>query len=284
MDGEAELGPTVGEWLSHAAMALQVSGIDSARRDAHAILGAATGYRTGDLLLHRDDPLPDRDRSVADELLDRRASGMPLAYAIERQDFYQLRLFVNAHVLIPRPDTETLVDAALAKLADGPFRVLDIGTGSGAIALALGFERPQWEIHASDVSPEALEVAKVNAEEHEVGVHFHLADIWPPIDARFDLIVSNPPYIGDGEAVGEGVREFEPHLALFSGPTGLEFYERIVPDSRVRLADGGWLMFEVGHTQADAVAALMSAHGFADVAKIRDLAGIERVVIGRLSN
>ena len=281
MDGEAEVGQSFGEWLSHATLALQVSGIESARRDAQAILSEATGLKLAGLLLQRDSVLTPEDRLVADELLDRRASGMPLAYAIERQDFYQLRLFVDENVLIPRPDTETLVDAALEKGGKDLIRVLDIGTGSGAIAIALAYERPGWTVLATDVSPKALEIAALNAEENDVSVEFFQADIWPPLEDSFDLIVSNPPYIADDEEVGEGVREYEPHLALFSGPTGLEFYERIIPESLTRLAIGGWLMFEVGYTQAEAVERLMVSAGYVDTARIRDLGGIERVVIGR---
>ena len=227
-----------------------------------------------------------------DAALARRATGVPAQYITGHQEFWGLDLIVSPAVLIPRPETEHVVEAVL-ELAkpDGRgrpsphgLRIVDVGTGSGAIALALATELPSAEIYATDISPEAMEVARANAARLELTsrIEFHLADLLsglPP--GSFDFVVSNPPYVGDSEeeSVQLEVRKFEPRNAVFAGPTGVEVIERLIPQAREALAPGGWLVFEISGTIADRVRHLLSS--WVEVAIRNDLQGIARVAIAR---
>ena len=183
-------------------------------------------------------------------------------------------------VLIPRPETEHLVEKALA-LAKGfaSPRILDIGTGSGAIAVTMACELPAAQVVAVDLSPAALEIAKQNAARLQAQITFREGDLLDGIEDRFDLVLSNPPYIPDGDRAGLAVevREHEPEMALFAGADGLEIYRRLIPQAWQRLQPGGWLVMEIGWAQAEAIRALLTAAGFVQVSFVADLAGIERV-------
>jgi release factor glutamine methyltransferase len=235
--------------------------------------------------------IPDETQRY-DDALARRATGVPAQYITGHQEFWGLDLIVSPAVLIPRPETEHVVEAVLelAK-ADGRGRpsphdlsIVDVGTGSGAIALALAKELPTAEIHATDISSEALEVARANAARHELAsrIGFHLTDLLnglPP--ALFDIVVSNPPYVGDSEeeSVQLEVRKFEPRNAVFAGPTGLEVIERLILEAHGALGPGGWLVFEISGTIADRVRGLLASW---DEVEIRnDLQEIARVAIAR---
>jgi release factor glutamine methyltransferase len=237
------------------------------------------------LVAHASDPLPRDAAQAFFALAKRRRDGEPVAYLTGRREFWGLDLAVTPAVLIPRPETETLVEVALARLpvARG-VRVLDLGTGSGAIALALARERPQAEVVATDVSPEALDVARGNAARLAIGNVAFLQSDWyagmPP--DRFDAIVANPPYIAQGDPhLRDGDLRFEPRGALASGVTGLSALVAIVAGARDRLAPGGFLAVEHGFDQGDAVRGLFEASGFVAVEASRDLAGIWRVVTGQ---
>ncbi|HSV18308.1 MAG TPA: peptide chain release factor N(5)-glutamine methyltransferase [Casimicrobiaceae bacterium] len=221
------------------------------------------------------------------ELAKRRRDGEPVAYLTGRREFWGLDLRINPAVLIPRPETETLVQAALTRLpADRAGRILDLGTGSGAIALALAHERPDAEVLAVDVSPAALDVAQANAQRLGLAhVRFAAADWYagvPSGAAPFDLIAANPPYVAQGDPhLREGDLRFEPPAALASGADGLAALRVIVGGARHHLAPGGWLLVEHGHDQAEAVRGLFRDAGFDPLAAWRDLAGIVRVAGGR---
>ena len=221
------------------------------------------------------------------ELAKRRRDGEPVAYLTGRREFWGLDLRINQAVLIPRPETETLVQAALTRLpADRAGRILDLGTGSGAIALALAHERPDAEVLAVDVSPAALDVAQANAQRLGLAhVRFAAADWYagvPSGAAPFDLIAANPPYVAQGDPhLREGDLRFEPPAALASGADGLAALRVIVGGARHHLAPGGWLLVEHGHDQAEAVRGLFRDAGFDPLAAWRDLAGIVRVAGGR---
>jgi len=237
---------------------------------------------------------PDEMRRY-DEALARRATGVPAQYITGHQEFWGLDLIVSPAVLIPRPETEHVVEAVL-ELAkpDGrgrpslhDLRIVDVGTGSGAIALALAKELATAEIHAIDISPEALEVARANAARHNLTarIEFHQADLldgFPP--ASFDFIVSNPPYVGESEedSVQLEVRKFEPRNAVFAGPTGLEVIERLIPQAQSVLRPGGWLVFEISGTIAEAVRRQLA--GWTEVRLTNDLQGIARVAAARKSS
>ena len=234
-----------------------------------------------------DDAL--RERYAA--LIDLRAARMPLAYIVGRREFYSLELEVSREVLIPRPETETVVAAALASIATRPASaVIDLGTGSGAIALAIAANAPRTHIVATDVSAGALAIAARNAARLGLTarVKFRRADCWMVIDGgdplgRFDLIVANPPYIRETEiaSLAPEIRDFEPRSALVGGPDGLDFYRRIAGDGRSHLTAGGALIVEIGQGQAIDVAAIFRAAGFGEIAVLNDLAGIQRVVQAR---
>ena len=275
-----------------AAKRLLAAGIDSPRLDAELLFACAAGVTREDLFaasIVSDDAL--RERYAA--LVELRASRMPLAYIVGRREFYSLEIEVSPEVLIPRPETETLVAAALELLASRPAAaVIDIGTGSGAIALAIAANAPRTRVVATDISAGALEIAARNA----VGLglasrlEFRRADCWQGLDdgeplGRFDLVVANPPYIREAEidSLAPEIREFEPRQALAGGPDGLDLYRRIAADAPRHLARQGVMIVEVGEGQAGDVAAIFSAAGFGEIAILKDLAGISRVVQARLS-
>ena len=243
------------------------------------------------LYAHPERELTAEDLARCDEALARRATGVPAQYITGHQEFWGLDFIVSPAVLIPRPETEQVVEAVLelAK-ADGrghQLRIVDVGTGSGAIALALAKELPTAEIHATEISPEALDVARANAARHELAsrIVFHETDLLNGLpSASFDIAVSNPPYVGESEedSVQLEVRKFEPRNAVFAGPTGVEVIERLIPQARAALAPEGWLVFEISGTIADRVRSLLLSW---DEVEIRnDLQGIARVAIARKAN
>ncbi len=264
--------------LGTALRQLQTGGLP--RLEAQMLLLHALGQppqARAWLLAHDDDALPADAATRLHALATRRLAGEPMAYLTGEKHFHGLRLQVDARVLDPRDDTETLVDWALALLpADAPRRVLDLGTGSGAIALAIAHARPQARVTAVDASADALTVARANAGQLGLAVTLHHGDWLAPVAGEvFDLIVSNPPYIAEGDAHLPALAH-EPRAALVSGADGLDDLRRIVATAPAHLAPGGWLLLEHGWDQAAAVRALLADAGFAQVQSRRDLAGIER--------
>ncbi|WEF31854.1 peptide chain release factor N(5)-glutamine methyltransferase [Pseudoduganella chitinolytica] len=237
--------------------------------------------RTG-LITHSERVLSGDEAARLSALLQRRLDGEPIAYIVGKREFYGLDFEVSPAVLIPRPETELLVELALERLPPQG-RVLDMGTGSGAIAVALAHTRPDAVVTALDVSPAALAVAQRNAAANDVTVQFLHSDWFSAVDAAtFDLIVSNPPYIASGDRhLAEGDLRFEPAGALTDHADGLSALRRIVDGAPARLAPGGWLLMEHGYDQSAAVQALLAAQGYTHVQSWHDLAGIARVTGGR---
>ena len=257
--------------------------------EAQVLLAHVLRVERAWLRAHETDPLPRAKATAFFALAQRRRNGEPVAYLTGFREFWGLALSVTPNVLIPRPETETLVEHALSRLpVDRDLRVLDLGTGSGAVALALARERPRATIVATDISEAALTVARANARRVGVfNVEFVLADWYahPALDpdaARFDAILSNPPYIGAGDPhLSQGDLRYEPIAALTSGADGLDALRTIVPGARGRLADGGFLAVEHGYDQAQALREMLAAVGFVDIEAMRDLTGTLRVALGR---
>ncbi len=232
------------------------------------------------LIAHADEAAgPEAEKAFA-ALVERRHRGEPIAYILGKREFYGLEFQVTRAVLIPRPETELLVDLALARIPEqAALRVLDLGTGSGAIAVALAKARPQARLTAVELDYAALSVARANAKQHAVSVRFFCGDWFGALQAeRFDLIVSNPPYVAAGDAHLElGDVRFEPQRALVGGADGLACIRAIVGKAGAHLNQGAWLLFEHGYDQAAACRALLEAEGYGEVQSWPDLAGILRV-------
>jgi release factor glutamine methyltransferase len=268
--------------VAQALAAATTLGIE--RLDAQLLLLHALGRGEDDrgwLLAHDTDEVPAGAQGDYVGSCERRAAGEPLAYIVGHKEFHGLDLQVDPRVLLPRPDTETLVDWAIgiAQGLESP-RVIDLGTGSGAVALAIRKSCPHATVHATDASPAALEVARANASRLALDLWFQQASWLDGVEGRFDLIVSNPPYIAEGDEHLAALRH-EPAMALVSGADGLDAIRTIVAQAPSCLAPGGWLLVEHGWDQAPRVRALLQAAGFTAVASRCDLAGIERCSGGR---
>lgn len=222
-----------------------------------------------------------------EQLLDQRLQGHPIAHLLSHRAFWTLELKVTPDVLIPRPDTETVIETLLNMFDDeSQLRVLDLGTGTGAIALALASERKQWEMHASDISDKALKVARENAARHQLDIHFYQGSWFEtiPAELRFDLLVSNPPYIRENDPhLAQGDVRFEPQLALTSGPDGLDAIRQLVREAPAHLAPGGMLMLEHAYDQAEDVTQLLDNTGFNQIKTSLDHGGNQRVTYAILA-
>ncbi|HEU5234348.1 MAG TPA: peptide chain release factor N(5)-glutamine methyltransferase [Terriglobales bacterium] len=273
--------------IKQATERLEASARGDARLDAETLLMHVLGRDRAYLYAHPDLELSCRELSGYNQLLERRASGEPLQYITRHQEFWGLDLLVTPAVLIPRPETEHSVEAALELLRDieSP-RIVDVGTGSGCIALALASELPTAKIGAVDISAEALEIARSNAQRLGFGdrIKFAQGDLlgnYLDLGRTYDMVISNPPYVGESEAekLQIEVRQHEPHCALFGGQQGLDIYGRLIPQARQVLKPGGWLVMEIGFSQEQQIHQLL--RDWHDVHSVPDLRGIPRVVIAR---
>ena len=276
---------TVGATLTRATQRLLAAGTSSgaAVLDVQLLLGHVLGVTRAQLLAHPERALEAAATARFLPLLQRRAAGEPLAYLIGRREFWSLELAVTDAVLVPRPETELLVERALALLPDGPANVADLGTGSGALALALASERRQWHLVATDVASGALEVARRNA--HALGlpdIEFRQGEWYAalPPGVRFDLLLSNPPYVAADDPALEALRH-EPRLALTPGGDGFAALRHLVRGAAAHLKRDGWLLLEHGATQARQLRAELVLNGFRHVRSHRDLAGHERATEGQ---
>lgn len=267
-------------------------GLHNPRLDAEVLAAHALATTRVQLYVQFDRPLTPAELATLRELVKRRQGGESVAYIVGKKEFFGLEMAVDARVLVPRPDTETLVDEALARLpkpaADAevtaPPRIVDVGTGSGAVAIALCKNRPGAAMFATDVSPDALAVARENAARHGCAITFVEGDLDAPLAALgpFHVIAANLPYIATGDLGGLPPEvKAEPALALDGGPDGLDLVRRLVAAAPSLLVPGGALVLEIGAGQAPATAALLQAAGFVDIRQRRDLGEIERVVSGQ---
>lgn len=281
---------TVRRVLDWTASHLESHGSESPRLDAEILLAHSRNCRRVQLYTQYDAELTPEERAAMRGLVKRRSQHEPVAYLVGHREFFSLSFELTKDVLIPRPDTETLVVELVdaARGLERP-RILDVGTGSGCIAIAAAVNRPEAIVAAIDVSPPALQVARRNAAKHDVAdrIAFLEGDLFAPLEsgAQFDFIVSNPPYVSDGDfaALAEDVRRHEPASALKAGPDGLDVVRRLIAESPPYLAPGGRLMIEISPEQAPAVKDLLESSGrFCDVEMLRDLSRLDRVAGARL--
>jgi len=254
------------------------------RPEAERLLRSVLGCERSHLLVHAEEAIDSSKARLAQDGFARRRAGEPIAYITGWREFYGIPLCVTPNVLIPRPETELLVELALERLAAGsPGRVLELGTGSGAIAVALAHERSDLAIVATDISEAALAVARRNARDHGAAIEFVTSDWFDALGpGRFDLIGSNPPYVAENDAhLKRGDVRFEPRLALVGGEDGLACIRKIAARAQSRLQPGGWLLLEHGYDQGDRCIELLRELGYADVEDFEDLAGVPRVCAGR---
>lgn len=278
---------TIGDVVRWAADDFRGRGIESPRLEAELLLAQVLGVDRMRIILDNDRPLQPRELASYRELIVRRRSHEPVAYIRGEREFYGRVFRVDQRVLIPRPDTEALVETALLRTRHISMsgRALDICTGSGCVATSFALERPTWQVTGADISRDAIDVARENAARLGAiwNVRWLVGDLFTPIvNERFDLITANPPYIAESEAptLSRDIHDHEPHLALFGGREGLDIIERIVREAPRYLRRGGVLAMEIGAGQADKVAELFEESGFSEIERARDYGGHERVISG----
>jgi release factor glutamine methyltransferase len=282
---------TLASWSRDAAARLAAAGFppDDARQDVGAIVRGTLDWDLGGWITHQQDPVDEGTRHTLDRLVERRSRREPVAYLTGRREFHGRDFLVSPAVLIPRPETELLVEIASDLIAsfppdEAPWHIVDVGTGSGAIAVTLAADHPSVRVTATDVSEAALAVARTNAERH--GVAGRVTFVQSPLlggTASVDLVVSNPPYVAraDEATLADDVRRYEPHLALFGGDDGLEVIRALVPAAAASLRPGGWLVMEIGAGQAEAVTAILASSLFEWQRTAADLSRHPRAVIAR---
>ncbi|MBI5814282.1 MAG: peptide chain release factor N(5)-glutamine methyltransferase [Nitrospinae bacterium] len=279
---------TITSLLRHAELSFKAAGIPTPRLDAETLMANLLRVDRGYFYAHPETVVTDETAAAFKAMEARRLKREPVAYIAGEKEFYSLSFKVTRDTLIPRPETEMLVEEALRLFkADSRIETLDIGAGSGAIAVTLAKERPAWKITAVDISPAALEVAGFNARTHAVAdrIEFCLSDIFSNLGGRkFDLIAANPPYVPEGDKdVSPEAALYEPHSALYAGETGLSVIERIFEGAPEYLTAGGFIAMEIGYKQSKSVSEMINAAGKFDIVKIApDLAGIDRVVVAQL--
>ncbi len=275
---------TVGEWLAHGEQSLGAV-TETPRLDAEILLCESLSFTRPQLLARLSDPAEPESYQA---LLDRRAAHEPIAYILGEWEFYSLPLFVTPPLLVPRPETEHLVDRVLRFIGNERARVLDLCTGTGCVAISVAKNAPTAHVVASDISPIAIEVAERNAARHEVDdrMSFRQGDLFDVLDQAvepFDVVCANPPYVeaGEWDALDPVIRLYEDPGALKAGVDGLDFIRRIAASAPVHLREGGLLAMEIGAGQADAARAIVQEHGYQNVEFEPDLAGIERILLAQ---
>ena len=270
--------------LRSALARLEKNHVGSPRMNAEVLLMFVLGCDRAYLYAHPERELTPGEQARYDEALEQRARGVPSQYITGHQEFWGLDFIVGPAVLIPRPETEHLVEAVLelCKTIEHP-RIADVGTGSGCVALALSSELPGAELHATEISEDALEIARANAARLQLAsrVTFHHTDLLQGLSGEFDVVASNPPYVGESEydKVQLEVRKFEPRCAVFAGPQGMDIIRRLVPQANHVLRPGGFLAMEIGFSQESSVRDIL--RDWAEVRVVPDLQGIPRVVVAR---
>lgn len=284
---------TIGRLLKESTERLMEANISTPGLDAEVLLYNLLGVERTYLYMYREKRIPEEIQKEFWIGIEKRAKHMPIQYIVNRQEFMGLDFWVEEGILIPRADTEILVEKVIDIYKNNyhpdMVKIIDIGTGSGAIAVSLAKYIDNCIITAIDICPDALRVAAKNANKHGVEnkITFYLGNLFEPIDRQdeygiYDFIISNPPYIpkSEIETLGGNVKDYEPHLALDGGRDGLDFYREITFKARDYLKESGWLLFEIGHNQGKDVSEILNINGFKNIGVLRDLAGLDRVAVG----
>lgn len=283
---------TIHQLLMEGSQKLTSADIDTARLDAEIILYSLLNVDRIYLYMYREKEVSREIQKHFWAGIEKRANHMPVQYIVNRQEFMGLDFWVEEGILIPRPDTEILVEKAIDiyknRYEPEPVKIIDIGTGSGAISVSLAKYIENSRVAAVDICPKAIKVASQNAKTHRVDhkLKFYLGSLFQPINKEeyrtFDFVISNPPYIPkeDIDTLGRGVKDYEPHQALDGGEDGLDFYRIITREAVNYLKDGGYLLFEIGYNQGKDVSEILNINGFKNINVLKDLAGLDRVVVG----
>lgn len=276
---------TVKEILNYSIKILNENDIEDYRIKSKILISFVTGIQKESLIAHDNEKITDKQEKIIKKHIKDLVNGKPIQYITKNQEFMKLNFFVNESVLIPRPDTEILVEEVLdiAKKQEKKVKIFDLCTGSGAIAISLAKNLPNIQVVASDISKEALKIAKVNAQKNEVNINIVQADLFDGINEKFDIIVSNPPYIKteDIKMLAKDVQN-EPFIALDGGKTGLEIYKKIIKNANEFLEPNGWLCLEIGYDQKEEIIKLINeTNNYNNIYSKKDLAGNDRIVVCR---
>jgi release factor glutamine methyltransferase len=267
---------TLGNWIRQAEPLLAGAGIDSARLEAQMLVGALLNKDRAYVLTH---PEAEVDESALKPLLERRIAREPLPYILGIREFYTRSFKVTPAVLIPRQETETLIECVFDYLPDEPLTVIDVGTGSGCIGLTLALEAPNWQVTCCDISPEALAVAQANVKSLKAKASLIHSDLFSQAPGPWDLIISNPPYISMGEVTQPEVRDWEPDLALYAQQGGMAIYQRLLIEAPAHLSEGGLMMLEVGDGRSEELVRCAKAAKWAVLELREDLSGLPRALV-----
>ena len=270
----------ISEIINWAADLLTGKDIENPKLDAEYIISHVLGISRLELNLHQEDKVAVNNLSLIQSMISRRGKNEPLQYILGETDFYGLTLKVNEHVLIPRPETELLVEKIIN---ENPAikNILEIGTGSGAIAIALAANIKNAKIKAVDISNEALQIAHMNAAKNKVNINFCRSDIFDKVTGKYDLIVSNPPYISNKEYqyLPRGIREYEPSIALLADDNGLAFYKKILSSAKDYLTKKGKIYFEIGYNLSESIKKVAKENGFRNIETVKDLNSFDRMMV-----
>lgn len=270
---------TITEHLNWGRDYLEAHKIENASLDTKILLSFATKIPKTEFITHPEVEIPHAQSGLFQELVKRRGNNEPVAYLIHEKEFYGLAFYVNENVLIPRPETEILIELFEKKTPSKTIRVCDVGTGSGAISVTLKKTFPDLHMTAVDISPDALWIAKMNAQMHRVDIEFVESDLLSKVEGAFDVIVANLPYVptGDIPTLSKDV-QFEPKLALDSGEDGLDHYRKLLPQAHQKLTTGGFILIEYGIDQTEKLKTLLQSAGFSSIEVRKDFAGIDRII------
>ncbi len=270
----------ISEIINWATDLLTSTDIEKPKLDSEYIISHVLGINRLELNLHQEDEVTENDLVLIQNMISRRRKNEPLQYILGETDFYGLSLKVNEHVLIPRPETELLVEKIITENPTAE-EILEIGTGSGAIAIALAANIKNVKIMAVDISNEALQIARENAVKNKVNINFCFSDVFENVTGKYDLIVSNPPYISGNEYqyLSREIREYEPSIALLADDNGLVFYKKILCSAKDYLTKKGEIYFEIGYNLSESIKKVAKENGFRNIETVKDLNGFDRMMV-----